>query len=137
MLWEYLVPYITIYSLNEDELQTYIGNTIDLLSPVQVYKALQELQNKLGVPVLVLHTRYWALAFGRNAYNYRDSLLNGITMATTRFRFAKLEEGKKEFNFQKVNIMKQSCYYRKKRELYSVMRSKNYQKIYVQYLQNL
>jgi ADP-dependent phosphofructokinase/glucokinase len=35
----------------------------------------------------VVHTRFWALAYGKDALKYRESLLGGITLATTRFRF--------------------------------------------------
>ncbi len=83
---EALIDVIDIYSLNEDELQGYLGGNIMLLDPVKVYGALQDLCQLLPVPTLVVHTKYWALAFGVHAVRYAKSLQGGITMATTRFR---------------------------------------------------
>src|SRR5208337_2275557 len=81
-----LVDAIDVYSLNEDELQGYLGREISLLDPVEVYASLQELHRLLPVPALVIHTQYWALAFGSNAAAYVEALKGGITMAATRFR---------------------------------------------------
>lgn len=82
----YLAPKITIYSLNEDELQNYLSRTVLLTDAQAVAEALEDLQNLLPVPVLILHTRYWALAYGTEACCYTNALLGGVTMATTRFR---------------------------------------------------
>lgn len=82
-----LIDVIDIYSLNEDELQEYVGRKFSLLDPVLVYAALQDLHRLLPVPALVIHTQYWALAFGAHAAQYAKALKGGITMATTRFRF--------------------------------------------------
>jgi ADP-dependent phosphofructokinase/glucokinase len=73
--------------MNEDELQAYVGRKIPLLDPVEVHAALRNLHQLLPVPALVIHTRYWALAFGSRAARYAKALKGGITMATTRFRF--------------------------------------------------
>ena len=78
---------IDIYSLNEHELQNYLKRPISLLNPVEVYAALKELSRLIPVPVLVVHTQYWALAFGEQAGRYTKALKGGTTMATTRFRF--------------------------------------------------
>lgn len=77
---------IDIYSLNENELQEYLGRKIALLDAGEVYAALKELAQMIPVPVFVIHTQYWALAFGSNADRYADALKGGVTMATTRFR---------------------------------------------------
>ncbi|MGO9310072.1 MAG: ADP-dependent glucokinase/phosphofructokinase [Spirochaetia bacterium] len=82
-----LIDVIDIYSLNEDELQGYAGKKISLLDPEGVHAALRDMQGLLPVPVLVVHTQYWALAFGSHASRYAKALKGGITMATTRFRF--------------------------------------------------
>jgi ADP-dependent phosphofructokinase/glucokinase len=79
--------YIHIYSLNEDELMGYGGERIDLLDPPQVYGTVRRVMEKIQTPVMVVHTRYWALAYGENAAQYRRALKGGITMAATRFRF--------------------------------------------------
>jgi sugar/nucleoside kinase (ribokinase family) len=82
-----LIDVIDVYSLNEDELQGYLGREISLLDPVEVHASLLELHRLLPVSALVIHTQYWALAFGSNAAAYAKALKGGITMATTRFRF--------------------------------------------------
>lgn len=81
-----LVDHIDVYGLNEDELEGYVGREVSLLDPADVWSALGELQRIIPVPVLILHTRDWALAFGENAERYRTALEGGITMATTRLR---------------------------------------------------
>jgi len=82
-----LTDRIQIHSLNEDELQGYLGRSIQLLDPVEVLAALRDLHGMLKVPALMIHTRYWALAFGSQASRYAEALKGGITMATSRFRF--------------------------------------------------
>lgn len=82
-----LADSIDIYSLNEDELQLYVGRKLDFLDPHKIKEALEDMQKLLRVPCLVVHTRYWALAYGANATSYSQALKGGIAMATTRFRF--------------------------------------------------
>jgi ADP-dependent phosphofructokinase/glucokinase len=77
---------VDVHSMNEDEMQAYLGRTIDLLDPDQVEAALVELAGILGGPTLVVHTSSWAAALGPAAETWRSALLGGITMATTRFR---------------------------------------------------
>lgn len=77
---------ITIYSLNEDELQAHVGRKVDLLDPAGVKEALAELHARFPVPVIVVHSMYWALAYGENARRVAKALKGGVTMATTRFR---------------------------------------------------
>jgi ADP-dependent phosphofructokinase/glucokinase len=79
--------YIHIYSLNEDELMGYGGEQIDFLNPPQVYVMICRVMERIGTPLMVIHTKYWALACGEAAAQYRRSLRGGIIMATTRFRF--------------------------------------------------
>lgn len=78
---------IHIYGLNEDELQTHLGRELDLLNPFQIYEALLEIRKIIPSPLIVVHSRYWALACGENAQSVTKALKGGITMATTRFRF--------------------------------------------------
>jgi ADP-dependent phosphofructokinase/glucokinase len=78
---------INIVSLNEDELQGYLGRRLDLLNAFQIKEALADLQKVIPVPVIVVHSRYWALAYGENATSFSKALKGGITMATTRFRY--------------------------------------------------
>jgi ADP-dependent phosphofructokinase/glucokinase len=78
---------MSIVSLNEDELQVQLGRNLDLLNAFQIKEAIVDLQKLISVPVIVVHSRYWALAYGQEAANYSQALKGGITMATTRFRY--------------------------------------------------
>jgi len=82
-----LLDVIDIYSMNEDELQGYLGRNINLLAPDEIFAALKDIHQLITVPLLVIHTKYWALAFGSDASQYAQALKGGITMATTRFRY--------------------------------------------------
>ncbi len=82
-----LIGKIDIYSLNEDELQGYLKRKLDLLKPDQIIRALEDVHQLIHVPVIVVHTRYWALAYGMNAGLFAKALKGGINMAGTRFRF--------------------------------------------------
>ena len=84
---ETLIDVIDIFSLNEDEMQEYLGRKIMLLDPVDVFAALQELHRLLPVSTLVIHTKDWGLVYGEKVVQYAKPLKRGITMATTRFRF--------------------------------------------------
>lgn len=80
---EALLDRIDIYGLNEDELQSYLGRPVDLLSAADVAAALDELRTLIPVPTLVLHTKYWAVAVG--AVDYTSALDTGTVMAATRY----------------------------------------------------
>ena len=80
-----LVQHISIFSLNEDELQGHLHRKVDLLDVLQVKTALEDLQKLIPVPVVVVHSMYWALAYGDKAMSMAQALKGGVTMATTRF----------------------------------------------------
>jgi ADP-dependent phosphofructokinase/glucokinase len=80
---EALLDRIDIYGLNEDELQSYLGRPVDLLSAVDVARALTALHELIPVPTLVLHTKYWAAAVG--SADYISALDTGTVMAATRY----------------------------------------------------
>jgi len=84
---EALTGKIDIFSLNEDELQGYLERKLDLLDPDQMVSALADVHKLIPAPLIVVHTRYWALAYGGNAGSFERALKGGITMAGTRFRF--------------------------------------------------
>ncbi|GGM43045.1 ADP-dependent glucokinase/phosphofructokinase [Microbacterium saperdae] len=81
-----LLPSIDVYGMNEDELQEYVGRTVDLLDPADVVRALHEIHAIIPVPALVVHTRYWALAVGRDAAGHRAALESAVRVAATRYR---------------------------------------------------
>jgi ADP-dependent phosphofructokinase/glucokinase len=85
VIWSALAHKISVYSLNEDELQAHVGRRLDLLNVLQVEEALADLQERINVPILVVHSMYWALAYGANALRMVQALKGGVTMATTRY----------------------------------------------------
>ena len=87
LIWSALAHKISVYSLNEDELQAHVGRDLDLLNVAQIEEALVDLQKRIAVPVIVVHSMYWALAYGENAMRMAKALKGGVTMATTRFRY--------------------------------------------------
>ena len=87
LIWSALAHKIGVYSLNEDELQAHVGRALDLLDVAQIEEALVDLQKRIAVPVIVVHSMYWALAYGENATRMARALKGGVTMTTTRFRY--------------------------------------------------
>lgn len=83
---ETLRPHLRIFSMNEDELQDRAGFRFDILDPNAVAAALKTVYHQVGVPILICHSAYWALAYGKNPDTVRAALTGGITMASTRFR---------------------------------------------------
>lgn len=78
---------IDVHSLNEDELQSYLGRSIDLLDATGVKQALADFFHEFSIaPTVVVHTKYWALAFGRNPQRYCDALAAAIDLAGVRYR---------------------------------------------------
>ena len=87
LIYSTLARNINIVSLNEDELQAHLDRRLDLLNVFQIKEALVDLQKLIPVPVIVVHSRYWALAYGEKATSFSKALKGGTTMATTRFRY--------------------------------------------------
>jgi len=81
-----LLPRISVYSCNEDELQTLLGRKVELLNAHAVATALLEAHTLIPASVLVVHSSYWAFAIGDSAANYRDCLASAVQMAGTRYR---------------------------------------------------
>ena len=84
---EALLGKIDILSMNEDEARGYLGFGIDELGPRELRPALEKLHAALPGPTLVVHTRRWALASGKNAERFEAALRAGVVMATTRLRY--------------------------------------------------
>ncbi|MEO3777612.1 ADP-dependent glucokinase/phosphofructokinase [Micromonospora sp. B11E3] len=78
-----LLDEISVYGLNEDELQSHLGRPVDLLSAEDVADVLTAVHALIPAPTLVLHTKYWAVALG--AGEYADALDTGTVMAATRY----------------------------------------------------
>jgi sugar/nucleoside kinase (ribokinase family) len=82
---DFMASTVTVYSMNEDELQSHLSKPVDLLNVDDVYAALRELHGLMPARTTVVHTKYWSLAYGNNAGRWRSGLKGGITMASTRF----------------------------------------------------
>lgn len=76
---------VDILSMNEDELQEYMGRRIDILNPDEVLEAVQYAYEKSGIPTLIVHSAMWALAYGERANTLESALRGGIALASTRF----------------------------------------------------
>ncbi len=87
LIYTTLAGHITIYGMNEDELQAHLGRELNLLDAAQIKTALVELHQLLRVPLIVVHSMHWALAYGDHAERVAGALKGGVTMATTRFRY--------------------------------------------------
>lgn len=85
LLYSTLGEDIHIVSLNEDELQAHLGRKLDVLNVIQIKEALVDLHKQIPAPAIVVHSMYWALAYGENAMRFSKALKGGVTMATTRF----------------------------------------------------
>jgi len=81
-----LAPQINMLSMNEDELQQYIGTAIDILDPEAVKKAVAYIYNNTGIKKILVHSEAWALVYGEDADSMRTSLDGGVMMSATRFR---------------------------------------------------
>jgi len=81
-----IVGAVDIYSMNEDEMQAYVGRPLDLLDVGGMCDALAELQDLIPADALVVHSKYWSLAYGADAAKHDAGLRGGITMASTRYR---------------------------------------------------
>ena len=83
--------FVDVHSMNEDELAGHVGRNVDLLDAEEVADALEQLQSLSSVPVLIVHTRHWALAWARDAQwqqatRYAGALESGMALAATRLR---------------------------------------------------
>lgn len=74
-----------ILSMNEDEMQEYIGRRINIMDPEAVLEAVKYMYDKIGIPVLIVHSAAWAIAYGEGAAKMGHVLEGGVTMAATRF----------------------------------------------------
>lgn len=76
---------VDIHSVNEDELQSYVGRRLDLLDAEAVAGALTEFRPLAIASTIVVHTRVWTLAFGERAAGLSRAIAGGIDLASTRY----------------------------------------------------
>lgn len=82
-----MAAHVHVVSMNEDELQSYLGRRVDLLRADDVARAVHQVRDLVGARTLVVHTRWWALAVGEDAARYRAALRGGISTASARFAY--------------------------------------------------
>jgi sugar/nucleoside kinase (ribokinase family) len=82
-----LADQFDVYSLNEDELQLRVGRDVDLLDPDDVARAVATLRERVPVPVLVLHTRFYALVSAAHPEHWIPVLDGGVVMSGSRYRW--------------------------------------------------
>jgi ADP-dependent phosphofructokinase/glucokinase len=80
-----LLSEFDVYSLNEDEMQGYIGRKLKLLDVNDVFAGLGELKKLIPAKNLVVHTRFWSIVIGPDANELKGPMQAGITMASTRY----------------------------------------------------
>lgn len=76
---------VDIHSINEDELQSYLGRRLDLLDASAIAQALAEFRPLAIAATVVVHTRAWTLAFGERAAELGTAMAGGIDLASTRY----------------------------------------------------
>lgn len=81
-----LLPRVDVYGMNEDELQEYIGRSVNLLDPGDVAEALDEAHRLIPAPALLVHTRYWSIAVGPEAARHREAIESAVRTSATRYR---------------------------------------------------
>jgi ADP-dependent phosphofructokinase/glucokinase len=59
---------------------------VELRAPEQVVAALREAQRLIPATTLVVHTRFWAIALGRDAGRFAGALRGAVEAAATRYR---------------------------------------------------
>ena len=82
-----IVPLVDVYSLSDEELEDVLGRPVDLLDAAAVLTAVDVVAARVAVPVLVVHSRHWALAIGAAAVDVVPALATGVALATTRYAF--------------------------------------------------
>jgi len=82
-----LRKFLDVISMNEDELQEYIEKRIDVFDYRAVLEEISVVYGRLGVPVLVVHSAGWALAYGERPERLKAALYRGICLSATRFRY--------------------------------------------------
>jgi ADP-dependent phosphofructokinase/glucokinase len=84
---EMLVPHIDVYSMNEDEAQAYLRETVDLTSSAAVTAMFTKLRAAIPAKHLMVHTHLWAALVGPKANHYRQAVGAAVQMASARFCF--------------------------------------------------
>jgi len=82
---EGIIDLIDVYGMNEDEMQAYLGRLVELLDAGAMATALRELHHLIPARTLVVHTKFWSLAFGARSQTYRAALHAGNAVSGARY----------------------------------------------------
>lgn len=77
---------VSVYSMNEDELQELLGRRVALLDGEDVGTALSAVHKLLDARNTLVHTQHWAALVGPDATDLQSALEMGVLFAATRFR---------------------------------------------------
>ncbi|MDY0303490.1 MAG: ADP-dependent glucokinase/phosphofructokinase [Sphaerochaeta sp.] len=77
-----LCPYLTVYSMNEEEWSDMVGSDMGGADADDVRTALAVTSALLSVPIVVIHTKHYVVARGKSAAIYKGALQQGIDWAT-------------------------------------------------------
>jgi ADP-dependent phosphofructokinase/glucokinase len=80
-----LLDLIDVYGMNEDEMQGHLGRQVEALDAEAVAAALTDLHRLIPARTFVVHTKFWALAFGALSQTYRAALRAGNAMSGVRY----------------------------------------------------
>ena len=86
-IWRRIMSVSHIYSINEDELQQHIGEKINLHDAASVIAAIEKLSEIIPCDNYVIHTKYWALMYGKNASSCLVPLQFAVDISTTRLLY--------------------------------------------------
>ncbi len=107
-----LKDYADILSMNEEELQDVYGEKIDILNVKEVTQALEFVYKTTGFDNLIVHSKSWALVYGKNSTIIKPALKYGVGLASTRFKYGD-DFGSKEFDeilsHQRETLPSQFC----------------------------
>ena len=81
-----LADTVHVLSMNEDELQQYVGKRIDIFDPKAVKDAVKYVSKRSGIQTILVHSAAWVLAYGELAQSMHNALKSGMQTASTRFR---------------------------------------------------
>jgi hypothetical protein len=82
-----LLPYIQVYSLNEDEAQLYVGRSVDLTEASDVALMIRQLRDTIPASNLLVHTHLWSVLVGHDSARFAGPLVAAVQMASARYIF--------------------------------------------------
>ena len=82
-----LKSHVDILSMNEEELQELYGKRIDILNAVEVTDALKNVYSLTEFPNILVHSKSWAVVYGKDSKIIKAALKFGIAMASSRFKY--------------------------------------------------